>query len=199
MPVVALWQPGTSTALDASVIVKGRDVGAAGAFVATLDGAPITFTERRGSIYDLRTGSRWNAAGGGVAGPLKGARLQPIVSGGHFWFAWSVFKPYVCLVSMLDRHHRNVVAACRITRSESRCGSRPRRNHQRGDGHCPSPLPSSPKTDESAEDDLVLPQARPFAVGAAPSWSSRSRYASTSRSASCAAASFVASRSPGNT
>lgn len=97
--VVALWQPGTSTALDASVIVKGRDVGAAGAFVATLDGAPITFTARRGSIYDLRTGSRWNAAGVAVTGPLKGARLQPVVSGSHFWFAWSVFKPHVRLIT----------------------------------------------------------------------------------------------------
>jgi hypothetical protein len=40
---------------------------------------------------------RWdrlaNVLGLAVEGPLEGYRLEQLVSGSHFWFAWSVFKP----------------------------------------------------------------------------------------------------------
>lgn len=93
MSVVALWQPGTNAALDARSIPDGRDIGAAGAFRAEVDGRPITFEARDGLIYDTATGSRWNVLGTAVEGPLTGTRLDPIVSGTHFWFIWSIFKP----------------------------------------------------------------------------------------------------------
>ncbi|GMU39853.1 MAG: hypothetical protein AMXMBFR23_07190 [Chloroflexota bacterium] len=93
IPVVALWQPGTNAALDARSIEDGRDIGAAGAFRAEIDGRPARFEAREGAIYDSDTGSRWNVLGTAVEGPLTGKRLQPLVSGTHFWFIWSVFKP----------------------------------------------------------------------------------------------------------
>jgi hypothetical protein len=97
-PVVAFWQPGTATALGTQVIPAGRDVGAAGAFLSELDGDTIEFEARDGAIFDLATGSRWNVLGTAIEGPLAGARLEPVTSGSHFWFAWSVFKPHTRVI-----------------------------------------------------------------------------------------------------
>lgn len=93
VPVVAFWQPGTAAALDTSRIVQGRDVGAAGAFVARIDGVDVSFEARDGVIVDAETGSEWNVLGVAVAGPLAGQRLEPLQAGSHFWFVWSIFKP----------------------------------------------------------------------------------------------------------
>jgi len=93
IPVVAFWQAGTNAALDTSSIPDGRDIGAAGAFRAEIDGTPVRFEAREGQIYDTGTGSRWSVLGTAVEGPLAGTRLEPLVSGTHFWFIWSIFKP----------------------------------------------------------------------------------------------------------
>ena len=92
-PVVAFWQPGAVSALDDAFIVGSRNVGSAGAFVPVLDGERVAFEERDGAIVDVGTGSTWNVLGQAVEGPLAGSQLEPVVSGSHFWFAWSVFKP----------------------------------------------------------------------------------------------------------
>ena len=81
------------SALDDAFIVGSRNVGAAGAFVPVLNGERLTFEERDGAIVDAGTGSTWNVLGQAVEGPLAGSQLEPVVSGSHFWFAWSVFKP----------------------------------------------------------------------------------------------------------
>ncbi|MGE3796005.1 MAG: DUF3179 domain-containing protein [Dehalococcoidia bacterium] len=99
IPVVALWQPGTNAALDTSSIPDGRDIGAAGAFRAEINGAPVRFEAREGQIYDTGTGSRWNVLGTAVEGPLAGTRLEPLVFGTHFWFIWSIFKPDTNILS----------------------------------------------------------------------------------------------------
>jgi hypothetical protein len=93
VPIVAFWQPGTVTALDSPKIAGARDVGAATAFRRELDGRIFEFEARDGLIYDTATGSRWNAAGLAVDGPLVGTRLEAVLSGNHFWFVWSVFRP----------------------------------------------------------------------------------------------------------
>ena len=92
-PVVAFWQPGTVSALDEAFIIAGRNVGSAGAFVPELDGAPIDFEVRDGSIVDRGTGSTWNVLGYAIAGPLEGRSLRPVISANHFWFAWAIFEP----------------------------------------------------------------------------------------------------------
>ena len=91
--VVAFWQPGQVSALDGSAIAASRGVGSAGAFRPVLGGERLTFEARGGAIADAGTGSRWDALGRAVEGPLAGARLEPLVSGSHFWFAWAAFRP----------------------------------------------------------------------------------------------------------
>jgi len=91
--IVAFWQPGTLSALNRGSIASSQDVGAAGAFIAELEGVPIAFESRDGAIYDTETDSRWNVLGAAVEGPLEGERLEPVVSGSHFWFIWSIFLP----------------------------------------------------------------------------------------------------------
>ena len=81
------------SALDDAFIVGSRNVGSAGAFVPVLDGERVAFEERDGAIIDVGTESTWNVLGQAVEGPLAGSQLEPVVSGSHFWFAWSVFKP----------------------------------------------------------------------------------------------------------
>ena len=92
-PVVAFWQSGAVSALDDAFIVGSRNVGSAGAFIPMLDGERLTFEARDGAIVDAGTGSTWNVLGQAVHGPLAGSQLEAVVSGSHFWFAWSVFKP----------------------------------------------------------------------------------------------------------
>ncbi len=95
-PVVVLWAPGTASALDAGAIDDGADVGATGVFLAELDGEPVTFRREGGEeapITDVETGSTWSVTGVATAGPLAGARLEPVPHGNHFWFAWAAFSP----------------------------------------------------------------------------------------------------------
>jgi hypothetical protein len=92
-PIVIFYRPGTSSALDSSSIAASRDVGAAVAFAPTVDGRALTFAARGDDIVDAETGSTWDLLGSAVAGPLAGRRLEPIVSGNHFWFAWAAFRP----------------------------------------------------------------------------------------------------------
>jgi hypothetical protein len=91
---LVVWQlPGTSSALGASVIAEGEDVGATGLFDPNLDGQKLSFKFEDGAIVDEETGSTWNVLGQAVDGPLAGESLAPIVHGNHFWFAWAAFKP----------------------------------------------------------------------------------------------------------
>jgi hypothetical protein len=91
--LVIFHEPGTSSALDARVISDGRDIGATGVFNAEVNGELLSFTVAGGNITDTNTGSRWNIFGRAVEGPLEGTRLEPLVHGNHFWFAWAAFKP----------------------------------------------------------------------------------------------------------
>ena len=92
-PVVAFWQPGQVSALDAAFIIGSANVGSAGAFSPFLDGERLRFESREGAITDVGTGSTWDVLGRAVEGPLAGSQLTPLVSGNHFWFAWAVFQP----------------------------------------------------------------------------------------------------------
>jgi hypothetical protein len=91
--LVIFHKPGTSSALGAGVIAQAEDVGAIGVFDPNLDGQKLTFRRQDGVLVDEQTGSTWNVLGQAMDGPLVGQRLQPIVHGSHFWFAWAAFKP----------------------------------------------------------------------------------------------------------
>lgn len=92
-PIVVLFKPGTSSALDAPVIATSRDIGSAAVYDPTVDGQVLHFRTQNEWFVDEETGSQWNILGESVAGPLAGKRLNPVVHGNHFWFSWAVFKP----------------------------------------------------------------------------------------------------------
>ncbi len=95
-PIVVLWAPGTTSALDESLIEEGADIGSAGVFRPVVESRTLTF-ERAGGpeapIRDRETGSTWSATGLASDGPLAGTRLEPVIHGDHFWFAWAAFSP----------------------------------------------------------------------------------------------------------
>lgn len=91
--VVAIWQPGAFSALDAASIDLSRDVGMAALFDREIDDRTLSFQNQDGAIIDQQTGSRWNIFGSAVDGELAGAQLRSINGFPHFWFAWAAFYP----------------------------------------------------------------------------------------------------------
>ena len=91
--VVAIWQPGAFSALDAASIDQSRDVGMAALFERVVEGNTLTFEVADGDIIDAETGSRWNIFGAAVSGDLVGKQLRQINAFPHFWFAWAAFYP----------------------------------------------------------------------------------------------------------
>lgn len=101
--IVAFWQDGQASALDASQIDAGVEVGSAALYSRVLNDETLTFTaDAGGSITDEQTGSTWNAFGVAVDGPLTGERLRQIVASPHFWFAWAAFRPETALYGSVD-------------------------------------------------------------------------------------------------
>jgi hypothetical protein len=92
-PLVVLFRKGTASALDSGSIAASRDVGSSGVFEPAVGGRALTFRADGDRLLDRETGSEWNTLGQATGGPLAGQRLRPVVSGNHFWFAWSVFRP----------------------------------------------------------------------------------------------------------
>jgi thiol-disulfide isomerase/thioredoxin len=91
--IVALWEPGTASALDAGSVSGGRDVGAVATFDRQLDGRTLTFVHNGETFVDKETGSEWTFLGQAVSGPLAGQSLAPVVNVNHFWFSWAAFRP----------------------------------------------------------------------------------------------------------
>ena len=84
-PVVVLLQP------DGGAAFRAR----------APDGEPLTFAvapDGRGWT-DEETGTRWDAAGRGVHGPLGGEQLEPLPSRSTFWFAYLASFPDVTVWS----------------------------------------------------------------------------------------------------
>ncbi len=112
VPIVVLWAPGTASALDASSVAGGADVGSATTYARQLDGETLTFAVEDDRIVDEQTGTEWGLLGSGVSGPLAGRHLEPVVSVNYFWFSWAAFKPETRLwstpgFSKLDRLRYN--------------------------------------------------------------------------------------------
>jgi hypothetical protein len=96
--LVILWTPGQASALDASTVDEGRDVGSVGVFVPEVDGSSVTLVAGDGQFVDEETGSTWTIAGVAVDGPLKGSRLERVEHLDTFWFAWSTYRPETLLI-----------------------------------------------------------------------------------------------------
>lgn len=91
--VVIFWKQGQSSALDASQIVDGRDIGSVGVFSPELDGQMLTFQADGDGFRDEETGSFWDITGKALSGELEGSELEQIHHLDTFWFAWSTYQP----------------------------------------------------------------------------------------------------------
>ena len=91
--VAVFFKPGTVSALDKTLIVDAKDIGATGVFDAYLDGETLTFSLKDGNFVDDQTGATWNILGEGLEGEMAGKSLTPSVHGNHFRFAWGAFYP----------------------------------------------------------------------------------------------------------
>lgn len=92
-PVVAVWHPGTVSALDRGKIDESRDVGSAALFSAVVDGHILTFQRHGYALVDEQTHSTWNLFGEATSGALVGAMLQQYPAQPMFWFAWAAHHP----------------------------------------------------------------------------------------------------------
>lgn len=91
--IVIFWEPGTVSALDASDVAGGDDIGATAVFLPAVDDQALTFSATDTGFADTETGSTWNLFGQALDGPLVGSTLEAIPHVDTFWFAWSAFRP----------------------------------------------------------------------------------------------------------
>jgi hypothetical protein len=91
--IVIFWEPGTASALDASDVAGGDDIGATAVLLPVADGQALTFSASDAGFVDNETGSTWNLFGQAIDGPLAGSTLEAIAHVDTFWFAWSAFRP----------------------------------------------------------------------------------------------------------
>ena len=88
--LVALYEPGTASALDTGVIAEGRDVGATGVFVRSLGGQPLDLSASTdGGFVDAATGSVYDILG--RPSPSGTGALEPVEHLDTFWFAAAAF------------------------------------------------------------------------------------------------------------
>ena len=80
--LVVLYKRGIRTALRAT-----------GVFDPRVEGNDLTFVPDGELFVDEQTRSKWNILGEAVAGPLMGKRMERVIHGDHFWFAWAAFNP----------------------------------------------------------------------------------------------------------
>jgi hypothetical protein len=94
-PAVVFFDSEVASALDASVVSEGRNVGAAAVFERRVGRRTLTFSPGgdRGTFRDSQTASTWNMRGVATAGPRAGSRLQQIPHDDQFWFALAAFFP----------------------------------------------------------------------------------------------------------
>ena len=90
--LVALFEPGTASALDRSLIEEGRDVGATGVFVSSVGGQALELTaDAGGGFVDAASGVVYDILGRPSGG--SGAALEPVEHLDTFWFAAAAFYP----------------------------------------------------------------------------------------------------------
>lgn len=97
-PVVILWSPGQTSALETDEVGDGRDVGSVGVFSPIVDGQELTFAATEEGFLDEQTQSVWTITGTAIEGEQAGAQLARIPHLDTFWFAWSTYAPGTDLV-----------------------------------------------------------------------------------------------------
>jgi len=86
--MVVLWERASRTATAVLPKVTGL------ASDDPNEGRSVTLGVEGGEIRDAETDSTWRVDGRATAGPLAGARLEPVSRAyTAFWFAWALFQP----------------------------------------------------------------------------------------------------------
>jgi len=80
-PVLIVHQPESDTTTAFIASAKGKTL--------VFDASAADTTE----LIDKQTGSRWDAYGKCLSGPLKGSQLEALILEPEYWFAWSEFHP----------------------------------------------------------------------------------------------------------
>ncbi len=102
-PIVVLHLRGTSSALDASTIADGRDVGTTGVFDARWQGQLVDLTATgNGTFVDEATGQTFDILGRNLTDP-DAAGLVPVEHLDTFWFAIAAFEPDTRIVDLENR------------------------------------------------------------------------------------------------
>jgi hypothetical protein len=91
--VVVFYTGDTLSPFAGSSFQPKRTIGSTGVFDPVVDGRRLTFKIVANAILDDETGSKWSILGEALEGPLAGTKLDPVVHGNHFWFAWAGFNP----------------------------------------------------------------------------------------------------------
>jgi hypothetical protein len=105
-PIVVLHLPGTSSALDASTIADGRDVGTTGVFDARWEGHTLELEPQAdGTFVDEATGQAFDILGRNLTNP-DAAGLVPVEHLDTFWFAIAAFEPDTRIVDLKNRSVR---------------------------------------------------------------------------------------------
>ena len=95
--LVALFEPGTASALDSRNIAEGRDVGATGVFVRSVDGRLLDLSAGPGGGFaDAATGVVYDILG--RPSDPAGAALEPVEHLDTFWFAAAAFYPDIEII-----------------------------------------------------------------------------------------------------
>lgn len=95
--LVALFEPGTASALDSPNIAEGRDVGATGVFVRSVDGRLLDLSVGAGGGFaDATTGEVYDILG--QPSDPAGAALEPVEHLDTFWFAAAAFYPDIEII-----------------------------------------------------------------------------------------------------
>ncbi len=90
--LVAVFEPGTASALDSALISEGRDVGATGVFVRSLDGRPLELVPAEGGGFvDAASGAFYDILGRPADSGADA--LEPVEHLDTFWFAAAAFYP----------------------------------------------------------------------------------------------------------
>ena len=77
------------------------------AFVARASGKTLQFRAADADatgLTDKETGSRWDAYGKCLSGPLKGSQLESLILEPEYWFAWSEFHPDTKIYAAPSKH-----------------------------------------------------------------------------------------------
>ena len=94
--LVALYEPGTASALDTGVIAEGRDVGATGVFTRSRDGRQIELSSNSGGGFvDAITGEVFDILGRPAG---SGVGLEAVEHLDTFWFAAAAFYPDAVII-----------------------------------------------------------------------------------------------------